>query len=99
MQNCPSIAEDLRSRSERRRGWWIETRATVPCILPQDGTLTVFRLTDVESTLDANYPHHIEPNRKVWYFNSSRDREIAESDGPRVYANPRVLWTHFLPKE
>jgi hypothetical protein len=90
---------DFRTYFERKRGWWIETRATVPCILPVDGLLAVFRAIDVEAIMDANYPHGQDGHRKVWWFHEGKDREIAELDGDRVYANPQVLWDHFLPKE
>lgn len=87
---------DFRSSFERRNGWWIEKRSTVPCILPKDGLLAVFLRKDVEALLDANYPHSTEPTRKVWWFNDTKDREIAETDDGRVYANPQVLLTHYL---
>ncbi len=88
---------DIRTRSEVRHGWWLETRATVPCALPPDGALAFFRLEDVEIVLDEFYPRKEVHGRTVWYFNETLDREIAEVNGDRVSANPQILWQHFLP--
>lgn len=90
------LNNDFRTSLEIKKGWWIEERATVPCILPADGLLAVFRLVDVELLLDSNYPWVKERYRKVWFFNGSKDREIAESSNDRVYANPQILWRHYL---
>lgn len=86
---------DFRTSSEKKAGWWQETRATVPCILPRDGQLAVFQRKDVENIMDEKYPHSKQQN-KIWWFNETKDREIAECDDDRIYANPQVLWTHFM---
>lgn len=91
--------EDIRTHFERKNGWWMEPNSRVPCALPKDGLLAVFRLADVEKVLDEHYPHRTFKNGggKVWYFNETRDREIAETDAEgRVCANPQVLWEHFM---
>jgi hypothetical protein len=87
---------DFRTSREIAKGWVYEPRATVPCILPSDGLLAVFRLKDVEAVLNANYPKRGGAGNARWYFNDSYDREIADQDGDRVYANPQVLWQHFM---
>lgn len=81
------------SRSELKN-WWIEKQATVPCAVTNDGALVMFELADVEKVLNENYPH----NGRVWWFNETKDREIAERRGSRVVANPQVLWRHFTSK-
>lgn len=85
------------SRLEQKSGWWVETRATILAELPADGQIVRFRLADVEAILDAHYPHRRYGGAKVWYFNATRDREIAEQISDEVYANPNILWDHFLP--
>lgn len=90
---------DIRTYRQRKLGWWIEERATVHCILPKDGLVAVFRREDVETLMDKTYPHAYRGQEKVWFFNDSYDREIAETEDDRVVANPQVLWQHFLPKE
>ncbi len=91
---------DIRTRYEKKKGWWIEERATVPCALPADGLIVVFRREDVEVLMDATYPHARRRGGKVWWFNESRDREIAEIDCEnRISANPQVLWSHFMKRE
>jgi hypothetical protein len=87
---------DFRTYSEKKKGFWVETRSSVPCILPKDGLLAIFMRKDIEEFMDQNYPSEIDEARKVWYFNQSRDREIAETDDDRIYANPRVLIENFL---
>lgn len=92
--------EDLRTWYEKKKGWWIEERATIPCALPKDGLIVVFRRADVEKLMDEKYPHHGCGEGKVWYFNSTLDREIAEIDVEgRVCANPTVLLKHFMRRE
>jgi len=89
---------DFRTHSEKQRGWWIEERSGVPCILPKDGQLAVFRIEDVKILMDEKYPYEDIDGERHWYFNKTRDREIAETIGGRVYANPQVLWEHYLVK-
>lgn len=87
---------DFRTTTEKRRGFWIEERSKVPCILPKDGLLAIFKLGDVEKLMDEKYPHKGKGENKKWYFNDTFDREIAEIMEGRVYANPQVLWEHYL---
>jgi hypothetical protein len=83
---------EIRTRSEIRKGWWLEQRYSVVCALPPDGLIVVFRRKDVEAIFDEIYPHRGSGFNKVWYFNASRDREIAEIDADgRVCANPQAL--------
>lgn len=89
--------DDIRSRFEVKHGWWIETRCPIPNALPKDGLLVVFRRADIEPLMDQHYPHGKVGGKKIWWFNSTKDREIAELDyDDRVYCNPQVLWTHFI---
>jgi len=86
------------SHMQRKNGWWFEERATVQCALPADGLVVVFNRVDVEATLDLHYPHARRNGEKVWWFNTTKDREIAESDGDIITANPRILWDHFMQR-
>jgi hypothetical protein len=88
---------DIRTYFERRRGWWIEERCPISNCLPKDGLLVFFRRVDIEPLLDAKYPFcKGDFNQKVWYFNETRDREIAEVDADgRVSCNPQILWELF----
>lgn len=88
------------SARESRKGYWMEKRATIPCMVWPDGLLVAFRIEDAKPTLDGAYPFVDTPSGRVWYFNDSLDREIAEERGyqGRIIANPQILWTHFLPK-
>lgn len=89
--------KDIRTHYERKKGWWLETRSTIPCALPPDGLIVVFRREDAEELMDRLYPHEVIRGEKVWFFNSTKDREIAEIDVEgRISANPNVLWEHFL---
>lgn len=89
---------DFRTYREKKSGWWIEERSSVPCILPKDGLLAVFLLKDVEALMDNHYPSKGKGQEKRWFFNETFDREIAEIMDDRVYANPQVLYYHFLNK-
>lgn len=91
--------EDFRTRRERLKGYWLEEKASVPCIVTADGLLVIFRFKDVVNHLKMVYPHTMRNGQIVWHFNGSKDREVAEQDGDRVYANPRVLWEQFMKKE
>lgn len=91
---------DIRTNTQKRRGWWVEARATVPTAVSKDGLIVTFRRSDVEATLDSHYTWDVfqrGARDKVWYFNSTRDRECAEMDGDIIYANPQVLFVHFMP--
>lgn len=90
---------DLRDSFKKRKGWWMEEKSTVPAMLPPDGLIVWFRRSDVETLMDSKYPHKIEKSRKVWYFNDTYDREIAETDDEFVVANPCVLWDHYLQRK
>lgn len=87
---------DFRTRGEIAKGYWVEERSTIPCILPKDGLLAIFQRKDIEAFLDKTYPGIERYGERVWFFNSSRDREIAETQWKRVYANPQVLLQHFM---
>lgn len=88
---------DFRTHIEKKRGFWVEERSSVPCILPADGQLAIFLAKDIEALMDATYPFEIRNGLdKVWYFNTTKDREIAEADGDRIYCNPQVLLQHYL---
>ena len=78
--------------SYERKHFYIETMSYVPCAVTNDGAIVMFDLCDVEAALNHHYPR----GKRVWYFNETRDREIAEIRGDRVYANPQVLWRHYL---
>jgi len=58
----------------------------------------MFDLQDIKDTLTKHYdrPRRISPSLIVWYFNTSRDRYVAEYDllEQRVFCNPAVL-QHF----
>lgn len=88
--------QDFRTNFEKKKGWWVETRATVPCILPADGQVVAFKRADIEKLMNEKYPYADTPCGRVWYFNKTRDREIAEIDGDRIVCNPQVLWEYFL---
>lgn len=90
---------DLRTPHEKRKGWWIEERATIPCALPKDGLIVVFRREDIEDFMDRTYPFETFRGQKIWFFNSTKDREIAEVDCEnRISCNPQVLLKHFMSK-
>jgi hypothetical protein len=89
---------DIRTYQEKKRGWWIEEHATIPCALDKQGLIVCFRREDAEKLMDETYPHVGKGINKRWYFNSTKDREIAEIDvEDRISANPQVLFQHFLP--
>lgn len=85
---------------EKKNGWWIETRSTVPCKVSKDGLVVIFNACDIELFMDCMYPEdtYRDNYTKVWYFNETRDREIAEKDGDYIVANPCVLWDNFLKR-
>lgn len=93
------LMQDIRTHFEKKKGWWIEERSTVPCALPADGQVVAFRRVDIEKLMDEKYPSHTYANsEKVWYFNETRDREIAETQDDRIVCNPQVLWEHYLKR-
>jgi hypothetical protein len=85
---------DMRTYYEKKKGFWMEADSIVPCMVTSDGLLVVFELLFVKELLDAHYPFNKEQG--VWFFSETRDREIAEIEGDRVYANPQLLYSHFL---
>jgi hypothetical protein len=98
------IVDDFRTHFETKRGFWIEERSSIPCILPKDGQLAIFRRSEAEEVLNKNYPYrdYNGGEDRIWFFNATRDREIANTEGlsdGRVYCNPQVLWEHFLKKD
>jgi len=89
---------DMRTPQEIRQGFWMEPRSIVPCMVTKDGQLVIFELVYVKELMDHYYPY--SRTERAWYFNETRDRQIAEIDWGRVYANPQVLYTHYLlPRE
>lgn len=90
---------DFRTYFEKKKGFWVEEKATVPCILPADGQLAIFLLEDIQALMNQTYPLEVRGDEIVWFFNETRDREIAETDGDRVYCNPQVLLKHYMRRE
>lgn len=84
---------------ETRKGYWLEPKATIPALVHPDGLLVDFLMTDAQAAMDAKYPHRTRREfgelQKVWYFNSTLDRECAEQDGDRIVANPSVMYELF----
>lgn len=94
---------DIRTSTQKRAGWWIEPKSRVPTIFTKDGLLCAFRRSDVEALMDRKYPYTFRNRQKIWYFNSTRDREIAEMDRSsdpheHVICNPQVYWEHYQEK-
>ena len=74
-----------------KKYWWVETRSTIPCAFTNDGQMCMFFLKDVEEILNKKYPKE----GKVWFFNQTLDREIAEVRDDKALCNPQVYWRHF----
>ena len=55
----------------------------------EDGQLIRVKYELVADLL-TYHPRHAN----VWYFNATRDREIAELDAGYVVANPQLAWIH-----
>ena len=74
--------------------WYTETfilkDKKVTCAWANDGLLVMFDAQDIEPILNEHYPH----NKKVWWFNDTHDREIAERRDDRIICNPQVYWRH-----
>lgn len=99
----PNEAIDIRTPYQIRGGWWVEPKSRVACIFTKDGLLCAFRRSDVEALMDRKYPFQIKHGRKIWYFNDTLDREIAEMDmmkgsDDQVVCNPQVYWQHYQEK-
>jgi len=63
------------------------------CAICNDGQLYLFTLADV-ATILAAYPR----DREGWFFNTTRDRYIAEPfscDPTKVAVNPSFVTKHF----
>lgn len=87
------------SYGERKAGWWVEEKALLPCAVSKDGQLIKLMKEDALGFMMSHYPHgHRDGAIRVWYFNDAKDREIAEMIGDEIFANPRVLWDHLLPR-
>lgn len=84
------------SPREIKRGYRMEPRSRIPTAIFPDGLLIAFLRADGEAFMDAHYPSRGAGDAKVWFFNNTYDREIAEIDGDRIIANPRVLWDHLM---
>lgn len=98
---------DIRTTGQVRAGWWVEPKSRVPCIFTKDGLICAFRRSDVEALMDRKYPHTRRNNRKIWWFNETKDREIAELDlsdvalyqeNAHIFCNPQVYWEHYQEK-
>lgn len=76
--------------TEKKHGFRLEQHNGVEYAVLPDGLIIIFDLQDIEAILNKHYPK----GNKVWFFNESKDREIAEKRGNRVYCNPQVLWRH-----
>ena len=76
-----------------KKYYTIETHNGVEYGIIRDGQVIMFNRADIEPILNKHYPQGFNGG-KVWYFNNTKDREIAELRGSRVYANPQVLWRH-----
>lgn len=88
---------EIRTRGEIKHGWWIETRATIPCAVDKEGFLAIFFRADAEKLMDECYPHEVRRGQKIWWFNDTFDREIAEVDADnRIVTNVQVLLRHFM---
>lgn len=91
--------DHIRTYQEIKKGWWIETKATILCALPPDGQIVVFRRAHIEYLMDAEFPHHGHGWKKIWWF-PGKDREIAEVDVEgRISCNPQVLWQFFMKRD
>lgn len=94
---------DIRTNAQIRSGWWVEPKSRVPTIFTKDGLLCAFRRVDVEALMNRHYPFIRRGSQKIWYFNKSKDREIAETShdddlNPQVICNPQVYWEHYQEK-
>lgn len=74
--------------AEREDGQLLE------CAIANDGLLYMFEGLSIIDLLIKHYPFDRE--RKVWFFNRSLDREIAETQGSRILVNPQFVTKHFL---
>lgn len=72
----------------------VDTKRTIDCLVDNDGLLFRFKLIDIEHILAA-YPTGKRGRNTVWYFNKTRDREIAELDGDEVIVNPQFVYRNF----
>lgn len=65
----------------------------IDCLCDNEGLSYRFKLSDVEPYLEK-YPK----GNKVWYFNETKDREIAEimpTDRDQITVNPRFISSNF----
>lgn len=95
-----TTTEDIRTPSQKRAGWWMEPKSRVPCAFTEDGLLCAFRRSDIEALMDRKYPHELIGSQKVWFFNETKDREIADMERTKdphgqILCNPQVYWTHY----
>ncbi len=76
-----------------KKYYTLESHNNVEYAVIHDGQVIMFDAADIVPTLNKHYPQGWN-SKKVWYFNETKDREIAELRDSRVYANPQVLWRH-----
>lgn len=96
------VQDDIRTYAQKRAGWWMEKYSRVPCAFIDDGLLCAFRRVDIEALMDRTYPHIRRGGMKIWYFNETKDREIADMDlavvpgeVQQIICNPQVYWQHY----
>lgn len=64
-------------------------------VMSKDGLFYYFHHRDVQELLDKHYPYR---NIYGWYFNSSKDRYIAECNGESICVNPCFVDMMFVEK-
>jgi len=71
-----------------------EDRRIVECAIANDGLLYMFTGFTIIDILIKHYP--FDKDASAWFFNRSRDRHIAETQGERILVNPQFVTKHFL---
>lgn len=79
------------SRRQLAKGWRLEKCDGIIYGIGPDGLTIHFTPDDIVGLLDKNYPH----DDRVWWFNETRDREIAEKFNSEIVCNPQVLYQNF----
>lgn len=64
------------------------------CAVSKDGLLFKFSYQDIQMQLRQYSTTGMNSNQ-VWYFNETRDRQIADTDGEYVNVNPQFVWQNF----
>ena len=78
--------------SHGEKKYWITCRVgIIDAAVSKDGLMFMFDQKDIQDAL-GKYPR----GNKVWYFNESRDREIAELGyDSRVTVNPQFVYQNY----